>query len=115
MVVSSSGDEGGLGEQPPDQAGQRPGHDGPAKPLQALSEVIGAGDEVEKGTLGNDVILTFAPATKAHELEIRGPIDYESDDEENQPDDESRVVVVASAVFCRPDKLGVDVVVQDIG
>ena len=53
MVVSSSGDEGSLGEQPPDQAGQRPGHDGPAKPLQALSEVIGAGDEVEKWTLGN--------------------------------------------------------------
>ena len=115
MVMSSSGDECGLGEQPPHQASQRPGHDGPPKPLQTLSEVIGTGDEVEQRPLWNDVLLIFAPATKAHELEVCGPIDHEPDDEENQSDNESRIVVVASAVFSGPDKLGIDVVVQDIG
>ena len=33
VVLSRTGDESGLADQPQDQTGKRPGHDGPPEPL----------------------------------------------------------------------------------
>ena len=40
VVLPRSRDECGLGDQPQDQPGERPCHDGPSKPLQTLSEIV---------------------------------------------------------------------------
>ena len=65
MIMASTRDEGGLGEQPPDEARERPGHHSPPKPLKTLTKVVGACNEPVERSFGNCIlgILSRFPET----------------------------------------------------
>ncbi len=80
MVVPGSRYEGCLCEQPPDETSQRPGHDGPAKPLEPFSKVVRAGNQVVEWALGDSVVLVCSGLSEEYELDVSNSVDDESND-----------------------------------
>lgn len=114
MVVPCPRHEGGLGKQPPDEAGQRPCHDCPPKPLKSLSTVVGTGDQVVERPSGHFVVCVLSVASEEDELDVGDSIDDETHDKQDQSNQEPWVVEVAIAELCRTDKLGIYVVVEHV-
>ena len=115
MVVSSSWDECSFRKQPPDQASQRPRHDGPSKPLQALTKIVWVRNEIKERPFWYHVAFVFLGSSQDYQLRVCSTVDHKSNNIENDSDDESRIKRVPVTVESRANELCVDVVVEDIG
>ena len=114
MVCIRPRDERCSCEEEPHQAGQRPGGDGPPRPLQHLPEVVGIGHEAEERAPGEVVLRVLTALPHAHQLRVSRPVQDESDHEQHESDDEAGIVVVVAAVVHGADELRVDVVVNNV-
>ena len=98
MVVPGTREEHGLCVKPPHQAGQRPSHHGPAKPLETFPEIVRGRHRVVEEALGEEVGWVLARLAQEDNLSVRYPIDAEPGHEQDNPNDESRIIVVTLAV-----------------